>query len=74
MLPLQHRLQETSVKEVLAGGMHQFVDVLQTELNQIGEALNHDYFHSLGPPAPSAEPVLTKPPPPTIAPVPWVHS
>ena len=54
MLPLQHRLQETSVKEVLAGGMHQFVDVLQTELNQIGEALNHDYFHSLGPQWPSA--------------------
>ncbi|MAI73188.1 MAG: hypothetical protein CMM01_20095 [Rhodopirellula sp.] len=46
IVKLQHRLQETSVKEVLAGGMHHFVDVLQTELNQIGEALNQDYFHS----------------------------
>lgn len=42
---LRHRLSETRVKEVLAGGMHQFVDTLQTELNGIGEAMNQDYFH-----------------------------
>jgi uncharacterized alpha-E superfamily protein len=41
---LRHRLTETSVKEVLAGGMHEFVDVLQGELNQVGEAMNDDYF------------------------------
>ncbi len=41
---LQHRLSETSVEEVLAGGMHQFVDVLQTELNGVGEAMNQDFF------------------------------
>lgn len=44
---LRHRLSETSVKEVLAGGMHQFVDVLQKELNRIGDAMNQDYFYSV---------------------------
>lgn len=43
---LDHRLRNTSVEEVLAGGMHQFIDALQTELNDIGGALNQDYFHS----------------------------
>jgi uncharacterized alpha-E superfamily protein len=42
---LKHRLSNTSVEEVLAGGMHQFIDLLQIELNHIGEAMNHDYFH-----------------------------
>lgn len=42
---LKHRLSETSVEEVLAGGMHQFIDLLQIELNRIGEAMNQDYFH-----------------------------
>lgn len=42
---LRHRLTETSVEEVLAGGMHQFVDLMQVELNQIGAAMNQDYFH-----------------------------
>jgi uncharacterized alpha-E superfamily protein len=44
---LRHRLSNTSVKEVLAGGMHQFIDTLQIALNRIGEAMNEDYFHSL---------------------------
>lgn len=44
---LRHRLIETRVKEVLAGGMHQFIDSLQCDLNLIGDATNHDYFHSL---------------------------
>ncbi|QDV60959.1 alpha-E domain-containing protein [Crateriforma conspicua] len=43
-LGLRHRLANTNVKEVLAGGMHQFIDTLQLELNDIGEALNQDYF------------------------------
>jgi len=29
---------------VLAGVMHQFVDTLQIELNQIGESMNQDFF------------------------------
>tara|TARA_R110002049_G_scaffold4601_4_gene31945 strand:- start:217105 stop:218067 length:963 start_codon:yes stop_codon:yes gene_type:complete len=43
---LRHRLSNTSVKEVLAGGMHQFIDAVQIELNNIGTSLNHDYFHA----------------------------
>lgn len=43
---LRHRLVETSVKDVLADGMHQFIDLLQTELNQVGDAMNQDYFQS----------------------------
>ncbi|TWT82259.1 hypothetical protein CA13_37210 [Planctomycetes bacterium CA13] len=42
---LKHRLSRTNVKEVLAGGMHQFIDLLQGELNEIGNLLNHDYFN-----------------------------
>lgn len=44
---LRYRLGKTNIQEVLAGGMHQFIDKLQFELNDIGDALNHDYFHSL---------------------------
>lgn len=44
---LQKRLATTHVDQVLSGGMHQFVDLLQTELNQIGEAMNNDYFYSV---------------------------
>lgn len=42
---LRHRLGSTNVKEVLAGGMHQFVDAIQADLNEIGSALNEDFFH-----------------------------
>jgi len=41
---LQHRLAHTQVEEALAGGMHQFVDSVQSEINRIGEALGQDYF------------------------------
>lgn len=44
---LKHRLAYTQVQEVLAGGMHQFIDLLQTSLNEIGEAMEEDYFHAL---------------------------
>ena len=44
---LRHRLSHTKVEEVLAGGMHQFIDLLQNSLNDIGDAMNEDYFHSL---------------------------
>ena len=49
MAELRHRLDDTKVKEVLAGGMHQFIDLLQISLNDIGDAMNEDYFHSLVP-------------------------
>ncbi len=29
----------------MTGGMHQFVDLIQMELNQIGESMNYDYFN-----------------------------
>lgn len=44
---LRHRLSKTSVEEVLAGGMHNFIDTLQSELNEIGSAMNLDYFHAV---------------------------
>ena len=44
---LRHRLSETGVKEVFAGGMHQFIDSLQVELNQIADAMNQDYFQAV---------------------------
>lgn len=43
---LKHRLANTQVKEVLAGGMHEFVDILQQELNDIGVLLGEDYFQA----------------------------
>lgn len=46
MSALRHRLSQTNVKEVLAGGMHQFVDGLQCDLNDIGGSLNEDYFYT----------------------------
>lgn len=42
---LKKRLQQDSVKDVVDGGMHHFIDQLQLELNQIGSTLNHDYFN-----------------------------
>ncbi len=42
---LRHRLKNTNVKEVIAGGMHQFIDRLQVEINAIGESLGQDYFY-----------------------------
>ncbi|TWU35945.1 alpha-E domain-containing protein [Novipirellula artificiosorum] len=44
---LKHRFSRTNVKEVLAGGMHQFIDQLQIELNAIGASLNQDYFNQI---------------------------
>ncbi|MEL6107213.1 MAG: alpha-E domain-containing protein [Planctomycetota bacterium] len=46
LVALRHRLQNTTVKEVIAGGMHQFIDRLQCELNAIGESLGNDYFYA----------------------------
>ncbi|QDT04559.1 hypothetical protein K227x_29510 [Rubripirellula lacrimiformis] len=43
---IRHRLSEADVKEVITRGVHQFVDLVQIELNQIGESLNYDYFNA----------------------------
>ena len=43
---LRQRLSQSSVKDVLASGMHEFIDALQTDLNLIGEAMNEDFFHA----------------------------
>ncbi|MEM6365803.1 MAG: alpha-E domain-containing protein, partial [Planctomycetota bacterium] len=43
---LRHRLAHTTVREALAGGMHEFVDSLQTDLNRIGDAVAKDYFQT----------------------------
>lgn len=43
---LRHRLAHTTVKEAIAGGMHEFVDSLQTDLNRIGDAVAADYFQT----------------------------
>lgn len=43
---LRHRLNNTNVKEVIAGGMHQFIDRLQVEVNGIGDSLGQDYFYA----------------------------
>jgi len=41
---LNHRVTFTRVEEVLAGGMHGFVDRLQLELNQIANAFREENF------------------------------
>ncbi|QDT09536.1 alpha-E domain-containing protein [Planctomycetes bacterium K23_9] len=43
---LRHRLAHTSVKEVIAGGMHEFIDMIQVELNAASASLHQDYFNS----------------------------
>src|SRR6056297_883192 len=42
---LCHRLAHTSAEEVIAGNMHGAIDRLQTELNQLGDAISLDFFH-----------------------------
>jgi uncharacterized alpha-E superfamily protein len=43
---LRHRLSHTNVKEVIASGVHEFVDSIQIELNTVSESLHQDYFNS----------------------------
>ncbi|QEG42649.1 alpha-E domain-containing protein [Roseimaritima ulvae] len=42
---LCRRLSLTSAEEVIAGNMHEAIDRLQTELNQLGDAIFRDFFH-----------------------------
>jgi len=45
---LRAELAYTQADEVIAGGMHEFVDNLQTRLNQVGESI-HDCFFAMRP-------------------------
>lgn len=47
---LRHRLKSSTVHEVQSTGMHQFIDQVQSDLNDIGVALNTDYFHAFATP------------------------
>lgn len=38
------RLRETTAKEILAFGLHQFVDSLQSDMNRIGDCISETYF------------------------------
>lgn len=44
---LWRRLTECSVEDVIEGGMHNFIDELQSDLNEIGATMNADYFHAV---------------------------
>jgi len=41
---LQEHLDETSASEILRYGLHQFVDSVQGELNEVGNAISEAYF------------------------------
>ena len=43
---LQTRLSSADVEEVLEQGMHEFIDKTQTDINEIGIAMNQDFFYS----------------------------
>ena len=43
---LQARLSSADVEEVLEQGMHEFIDKTQTDINEIGIAMNQDFFYS----------------------------
>lgn len=44
---LLKRLTEANVEDVVAGGMHHFIDELQSDLNEISSTMNLDYFHAV---------------------------
>ena len=44
---LRLRLANANVKDIIAGGLHEFVDSIQTELNTVSESLQQDYFNTL---------------------------
>ncbi len=46
MSELYRDLTTTTVSDVLASGLHQYVDALQTRLNQVGIAIDNDFFSS----------------------------
>lgn len=42
------RLKNTNAKAIINGGLHEFIDSLQTSLNEIGQAINSTYFAARG--------------------------
>ncbi|MEM9366611.1 MAG: alpha-E domain-containing protein [Planctomycetota bacterium] len=46
-MTLRQKLRTSTVDDVLAMGMHQFIDQIQCDLNDIAAALHQDYFHAL---------------------------
>ena len=46
-MALRQKLRTSTVEDVLAIGMHQFIDQIQCDLNDIAAALHQDYFHAL---------------------------
>lgn len=41
---LRAELDYTNVKEIISGGMHEFIDGFQTKLNMVGEAIYETFF------------------------------
>jgi uncharacterized alpha-E superfamily protein len=51
---LRSELAYAQVEEIIAGGLHQYLDALQTKMNQIGTHI-HDTFFSGRPTAPTRQ-------------------
>ena len=49
MTALRERLAAGDVRKLHAMGMHEFIDQIQLDLNEIGNTLNTDYFYALDP-------------------------
>ncbi|MEM7475427.1 MAG: alpha-E domain-containing protein [Planctomycetota bacterium] len=47
MNALRERLAASNVQQLHAKGMHEFIDQIQLDLNNIGDTLNTDYFYAL---------------------------
>ncbi|MEZ5354360.1 MAG: alpha-E domain-containing protein [Bryobacteraceae bacterium] len=41
---LRSELEYTSARDILSGGMHEFLDGLQVRLNKLGSAIDHEFF------------------------------
>jgi uncharacterized alpha-E superfamily protein len=54
---LQANLAYASIEDVMADGLHEYIDKLQVSLNEIGDAIQAGFFGY----APAAPAVLTKP-------------
>ena len=50
---LRTEMAYTSIEDVIEQGMHEYVDRFQRKLNEIGEAIHHDFFIIGSPPVPA---------------------
>jgi uncharacterized alpha-E superfamily protein len=41
---LRSELDYAQIQEIIAGGLHEFLDAFQTKLNHVGEAIFHTFF------------------------------